>query len=62
PMVVSYTRTPAELRARTTDLFTWAGDHRLTVNIGGRYPLTQAGDAITALTSRATTGKILLTH
>ncbi len=62
PMVVSYTRTPAELRARTADLFTWAADHRLAVSIGGRYPLAQAGEAITTLTSRASTGKILLTH
>lgn len=62
PMVVSYTRTPEELRRRTNDLFTWVTDGDLTVSIGARYPLARAGDAIAALTSRTTTGKVILTH
>ncbi len=62
PMVVHYTRTPQELRARASDLFTWASSGDLAVAIGGRYPLARAGEAISALTSRTTTGKLLLTH
>ncbi|HEY0189205.1 MAG TPA: quinone oxidoreductase [Cellulomonas sp.] len=62
PMVASYTRTPKEIRRRAGDLFAWTGDGRLDVSIGGRYPLAQAGDAIAALTSRTSTGKLLLTH
>ncbi len=62
PMVVSYTRTPEEIGGRTRDLFSWTTDGRLTVTIGGRYPLAKASDAITALTSRTSTGKLLLTH
>ena len=62
PMVVHYTRTPQELRSRAADLFTWVTEGELTVSIGDRYPLSQAGEAITALTSRTSTGKLLLTH
>lgn len=62
PMVVDYIRTPQELRSRTADLVAWAADGRLSVNIGGRYPLAEAGAAVTALTSRTSTGKILLLH
>ncbi len=62
PMVVDHTRTREELNRRATDLFAWVANGHLRVNIGGRYPLERAGDAITALTSRATTGKLILTH
>jgi NADPH2:quinone reductase len=46
--------------ARAADLFGWIADGRVTVNIGGRYPLSQAAEAQAALESRATTGKLLL--
>jgi NADPH2:quinone reductase len=62
PTVVHYTRTPEELRARAADLFAWLAKGDLKVNIGGRYPLSQVSDAFTALESRRTTGKLLLTH
>jgi NADPH2:quinone reductase len=62
PTVVHYTRTPEELRARTADLFAWLAKGELKPSIGGRYPVAQIADAFTALESRRTTGKLLLTH
>jgi NADPH2:quinone reductase len=62
PTVVHYTRTPEELRARAADLFGWVAKGDLKVNIGGRYPVAQVSEAFTALESRRTTGKLLLTH
>jgi NADPH2:quinone reductase len=62
PTVVHYTRTPEELRARATDLFAWVAKGDLSVNIGRRYPVSQVSEAFTALESRRTTGKLLLTH
>jgi NADPH:quinone reductase len=60
PSVVHYTATTEELRRRTNDIFGWVAKGDLTVNIGGRYPITQVGEAFTALEARRTTGKLLL--
>ncbi len=62
PTVVHYARTPEELRARAADLFAWLAKGDLKVTIGGRYPVSQVSEAFTALESRRTTGKLLLTH
>ncbi len=61
-MVPHFTRTTEELRARAADLFAWVANGDLTVTIGARYPVAEAGAAITAITSRATTGKVILVH
>jgi NADPH2:quinone reductase len=62
PTVVHYTRTPAELRGRTDDLFAWLAEGTLKVSIGGRYALSAVGDAFAALEARKTQGKLLLVH
>ncbi|MBJ2122602.1 quinone oxidoreductase [Arthrobacter sp. MSA 4-2] len=55
-----HVRTPEELRARTSELFTLVERGDLVVNIGRRYPLIEAGQAHRDIESRATTGKLLL--
>lgn len=62
PSVVHYTRTAEELRSRTDVLFDWVSTGKLKVTIGGRYPMAQVSEAFTALESRQTHGKVLLTH
>ncbi|KAA1418181.1 quinone oxidoreductase [Mumia zhuanghuii] len=62
PTVLHYTRTPEELRGRTDELFAWVRAGDLRVTIGGRYPIARVADAFTALESRQTEGKVLLTH
>lgn len=61
-MVVHFTRTSRELRSRAADLFTWAERGEIAVTVGARYPVSEAGTAIAAIKSRATTGKVILTH
>ena len=60
PTLAHYTATPAELRARSGDLFAWIADGTLQVRIGATFPLVAAGDAHRALEGRGTTGKVLL--
>jgi NADPH:quinone reductase len=60
PSVGHYTVTTEELRGRTNDIFGWVAKGDLKVNIGGRYPITEVGDAFAALEARSTTGKLLL--
>jgi NADPH:quinone reductase len=60
PAVGHYTATTEELRRRTHDVFGWVATGDLTVNIGGRYPITEVSDAFAALEARETTGKLLL--
>jgi NADPH:quinone reductase len=60
PSVAHYTVTTEELRGRTDDVFGWLAKGDLTVNIGGRYPITEVSDAFAALEARRTTGKLLL--
>jgi NADPH:quinone reductase len=49
-----------ELLRRAGDLFTWIGEGRLRVSVGGTYPLDQATRAHEDLGARRTTGKLLL--
>jgi NADPH:quinone reductase len=60
PTLVSYITTRDELLRRAYDLFRWIADGRLTVRIGGRYPLGEASRAHEDLASRRTSGKLLL--
>lgn len=60
PTLTHYTRAPAELRARSEDLFRWLIAGELKVRIGATFPLVAAADAHRALESRQTTGKVLL--
>jgi NADPH2:quinone reductase len=53
-------RTPEELRAHTGELFTLVEKGKLSVRIGGRYPLAEAARAHADIESRTTTGKLLL--
>lgn len=62
PTVVHHIRTAHELRSRTKNLFGWLADGDLAVSIGARYPLERISEAFTALETRQTTGKVLLTH
>jgi NADPH:quinone reductase len=48
------------LLRRAYDLFRWVADGKLTVRIGGRYPLAEAAQAQDDLAARRTTGKLLL--
>ncbi|MEV4414702.1 quinone oxidoreductase [Catellatospora sp. NPDC049609] len=49
-----------ELLARATDVLGWVAAGTLDVSVGGRYPLAEAARAHEDLTSRRTTGKLLL--
>lgn len=60
PTLAHYTATPAELRARSGDLFRWIADHELDVRIDATFPLADAAQAQRALEERRTTGKVLL--
>jgi NADPH2:quinone reductase len=60
PTLAHYVATPAELRARSGDLFAWIASGALKVRVGATFPLTAAADAHRALEGRATTGKVLL--
>jgi NADPH2:quinone reductase len=60
PTFVDHVPTREALLARSAELLTLVRDGRLTIEIGGRYPLAQAAQAHRDLESRATTGKLLL--
>ncbi|MGH3365823.1 MAG: quinone oxidoreductase family protein [Nocardioidaceae bacterium] len=49
-----------ELLWRSSDVFDWVATGRLSVRIGGRYPLAEAAQAHQDLAARKTTGKLLL--
>lgn len=49
-----------ELLERATDVLGWVAAGTLRVTVGGRYPLAEAARAHDDLTSRRTTGKLLL--
>ncbi|WP_193164266.1 quinone oxidoreductase family protein [Microbulbifer hainanensis] len=48
------------LLAKAAELFDWIANGKLTVQIGGIYPLSEASRAHADIESRATTGKLLL--
>jgi NADPH2:quinone reductase len=60
PTLNHYVATRDELLARTNELFGWIQSGELSVRVGAEFPLERAGDAHRALSSRATTGKVLL--
>ena len=60
PTMIHYIASREELVWRTGDLFTWIGEGRLSVRIGGTYPLAEAARAHDDLAARRTTGKLLL--
>jgi NADPH2:quinone reductase len=60
PSLGHYLQTREELLMRAGDIFGWIASGALKVRIDRAYPLAQAADAHRALTSRATSGKVLL--
>ena len=60
PTLASYIASRGELLQRAGDLFEWIADGRLSVRVGGRYPLAEAARAQDDLAARRTTGKLLL--
>jgi len=60
PTLGHYVATTEELRTRAEDVFGWLAAGRLTLRVGGRYPLAEAGRAHEDLEGRRTTGKLLL--
>lgn len=60
PTLVHYIANRAELLERGTSVLSAIADGSLQVEIGGRYPLAEAGRAYDDLEGRRTTGKLLL--
>jgi NADPH2:quinone reductase len=60
PSLPHFTRTRAELLARSGAVLTAVADGSLAVRIGGTYPLADARTAQDDLQARRTTGKLLL--
>ncbi|MEV0146431.1 MULTISPECIES: quinone oxidoreductase [unclassified Nonomuraea] len=60
PTLVHYIAEREELLQRASDLFGWIREGRLRINVSARYPLAEAARAHEDLTSRRTTGKLLL--
>ena len=60
PTLMHHIATAEDLAWRTGELFAAVASGALSITIGSRYPLAEAGAAHTALESRATTGKVLL--
>jgi NADPH2:quinone reductase len=60
PTAVHYLRTRGELDWRAGELFDAVTSGKLTIRVGGRYPLADARRAHEDLQGRRTTGKLLL--
>ncbi|MGI8667414.1 MAG: quinone oxidoreductase family protein [Jatrophihabitans sp.] len=60
PSLGHYIASRDELLLRGNEILAAVGDGRLRVEIGGRYPLADAGQAYADLTGRRSTGKLLL--
>jgi len=60
PTLFDYTLDRAELLSRAEALFGWIASGDLNVRIDHAYPLADASQAHTALSSRKTSGKVLL--
>ena len=60
PTLVDHIVTREELEWRAGEILGAVADGSLKINVGARYPLSEAADAHTALAGRATTGKVLL--
>ena len=53
-------RSPDQNRTNFEQLFRWAVDGTIEPHISATYPLSQAGEALTALATRTATGKVVL--
>lgn len=60
PTLNHYVATREELLWRAGELFAWVANGSLDVRIGAEFPLAEVGKAHEALTSRKTTGKVLI--
>lgn len=60
PSLHHYIRDRKEILRRTSDVYTWLGDGRLTVRIDKTFPLEDAADAHRYLEERQSKGKVLL--
>jgi len=60
PTLNHYIAKREELVKRSSDLFSWTVAGKLKVHIGATFPLAEAAEAQKQLTSRATSGKLLL--
>ena len=60
PGLGDHLRDAAEYRARMSDLFDWHREGKLGAHIGAEFPLHGVPDALTRITSGATTGKLLV--
>ena len=60
PGLADYIATREELVRRAAELYGWIAAGQLSVHIGGRYPLAEAGRAHAELASRRSTGKLVL--
>jgi NADPH:quinone reductase len=60
PSLANYVSDPAELKQRSSDLFTWIAEGRLHVRIHKTYKLAGAAEAHRDLEARKTSGKLLL--
>jgi NADPH2:quinone reductase len=60
PTLGHFTATREELLWRAGDVFRWISEGRLSVRVGGSYPLDRATQAHEDLSGRRTTGKLLL--
>lgn len=60
PTIGDYLASRDELERRAADLFGWVAAGELSVQIGGRIPLSEAARAHQLLESRQTAGKLLL--
>jgi NADPH2:quinone reductase len=60
PTLVDHIQNREELEWRAGEILTAIADGSLKINVGARFPLSQASDAHAALAGRATTGKVLL--
>jgi NADPH2:quinone reductase len=60
PTLNDYVATRQELLERANELLGWVQSGKLKVRIGAEFPLVRAADAHRALTSRKTTGKLVL--
>ena len=52
---------PERLRASFADLFRWHAEGRIRPHVSHRLPLAEAAEAVRLLTSRQSTGKVVLT-
>ncbi len=60
PSLANYISDPAELQWRSSELFKWIAEGRLTLRVHKKYKLADAASAQRDLEARRTTGKVLL--